>query len=413
MVLAMQYIEKVNDLPANLFESVQSVVKQYLGDTFPSLAIAVIAQNQLMFESAWGWIDPEAETIPVTVETLFDLASVTKPFTATAFLSLLTEGKVALDDPLVRIVPEFGESGPRGIDGGQDPHSKVHLEIPAGTEGIKVDPTKITFRHLLTHTSGLAPWRDVYNAAGQPPSPPDEAEPIAREIRWRNGLNAMCNYPFVGHPGEQVRYSDIGLMLLGEAISRLHGSPGHLDIAVQDRVLKPLNLTSPCYNPVRTGTDRAQIVKTEDDPTWRKRRCWGEVHDENACGVGGVAGHAGLFSTVDDLAEFGYAWLKNDDRLGISAEVHADAVREHATDGIRRGLGWMLKANEDSSAGDYVSDSTFGHTGFTGPSLWIDPENELVIACLNNRVYPGREKPGVHEFRRDLHNALGRGLRKE
>jgi CubicO group peptidase (beta-lactamase class C family) len=381
-----------------------------LDDVFPALTLAVIHQGDWVLNGAWGWIDPESRQLPVTPDSLFDLASVTKLFTVTAFLSLVSEGAVGLDNRLIEVIPEFGQNGLRAIDGGQDPHTKHMLPTPDYMRDKMADPAAVTFRHLLTHTSGLAPWRAVYDAAGPPPPPPDEVDPVPREQRWEKGLTAICTYPFVGSPGGAIHYSDLGLMLLGDAISRLHGTPGQLDVAIQQRVLDRLGLQSPTYNPVRNHRDRNHIVPTENDPHWRGRRCWGEVHDENAGGLGGVAGHAGLFATAVDVARLGQAWLEADPRLRISSALIAEAKAEQAVNGLlRRGLGWMLKSPEDSPAGDLFGSDSYGHTGFTGTSLWIDPERALVVACLTNRVYPGRDKPGIHAFRRAIHDLLAEG----
>jgi serine-type D-Ala-D-Ala carboxypeptidase len=384
------------------------IIETYLGDVFPALALVVIHQGNVLLDAAWGWIDPETQRHPVTPDTLFDLASVTKLFTATAFLSLVSEGVVGLDDPLTTVIPEFGQGGLRALDGGQDPHTKQLLPIPDSVQGKMTDPAQVTFRHLLTHTSGLAPWRQVDQVAGSPPSPPGVPDSIPRAQRLAKGLAAIYTSPFVAQPGESVNYSDLGLILLGEAVSRLHDSHGTLESAVQTRVLDPLGLTTLRYNPVANGIERDKIAPTENDPDWRERRCWGEVHDENACGLGGVAGHAGLFGTAADVARFGLAWLENDGRLPISSQLMTLAKQEQAVSGdLRRGLGWLLKAVEDSSAGDKFSPDAYGHTGFTGTSLWIDPVRELVVVCLTNRVYPGRHKLGIHAFRRALHDALG------
>lgn len=353
-----------------------------------------------------GWIDPDTQQHPVQPDTLFDLASVSKLHTATAFLALASQGRAALHDPLVSVIPAFGASGPRPLDGGQDPHTKEQRPTPENVQGHTADPVQVTLYHLLTHTSGLAPWRDVFNAAGPVPLPPEQVDPLPRAERWGRALDALCNYPFVGRPGARaVRYSDLGLMLLGEVVSRTHGTPGALDTAIQECVCTPLGLESITYNPLQHRRDRHTIAPTEDDPDWRGRRCWGEVHDENACGVGGVAGHAGLFGTARDVAALGQAWLERDPRLGITPDLHANAIRKHEeTEGMRRALGWMLKASEDASAGDLFCVDSFGHTGFTGTSLWIEPVRQLVVAVLTNRVYPGREKPGIHAFRRAVHD---------
>ena len=400
--------EVVDHLPPDGKHRLEDTIRPHLGLTFPALTLAVVYRGEVLLNAGWGWIDPEEHTIPVRPETLFDLASVTKLFTTTAFLSLVSAGRVRLQDPLISVMPEFGVSGPRGLDGGQDPHTKAKLPTPDSARGQMADPVRVTFFHLLTHTSGLAPWRAVFEAAGSPPPPPDQLDPLSRDARWSKALAALCAYPFVGQPGEGVvRYSDLGLMLLGEAVCRLHGTPGRLEDAIQARVLDPLGLETLTFNPLQHGRSRAAIAPTEADPGWRGRRCWGEVHDENACGVGGVAGHAGLFSTARDVAALGQSWLDADSRLGIDPNLVREATREHAsTDGMRRGLGWLIKANEDAPAGDLFNAGAFGHTGFTGTSLWVEPARRLVVATLTNRVYPGRHIMGIHPFRRAIHDAI-------
>ncbi len=380
-----------------------------LGEDFPAITLAVLHKGECVLEAAWGWVDPDTRELQVVLSTWFDLASVSKLFTTTAFLSLVSEGKVKLDDPLVSVVPEFGHTGLRGMDGGQDPHTRAMLPVPDAVIGRTVDPTHISFRHLLTHTSGLAPWRAVYQAAGPTRPPPDEPDKFPIEQRRANALAALCRYPFVGQPGERIHYSDLGMMLVGETVARLHGDS--LAVAVRQRVIEPLGLASALYNPLRNGCDRQQIAPTEYDTAWRGRRCWGEVHDENACGMGGVAGHAGLFANVRDVAIFGQAWLKRDTRLNIAPELMTLATTEQAAyQGERRGLGWLLKAQEDSPAGQRFSARSYGHTGFTGTSLWIDPDRALVVACLTNRVYYGREKVGIHAFRQTIHDLIVEAL---
>ncbi|MBI5931090.1 MAG: beta-lactamase family protein [Chloroflexi bacterium] len=383
------------------------MIRPILDVVTPSVSLMAILRGEAIVHQAWGWVDPETQKIPVTTETLFDLASVTKLFTVTAFLQQVSAGRVTLNTPLVDIIPEFGLLNPRPMDGGQDPHSKEVLPIPDAVKGKWVDPAQVNFFHLLTHTSGLPAWRDVFNAAGPAPVPPTQFDPIARAERWARGLSAIYSYAFVAQPGEKVIYSDIGLMLLGEAVTRLTRQP--LDVAIREYVTMPLGLSSPTFNPLQNSVAQANIAPTENDPKWRKRRCWGEVHDENACGVGGVAGHAGLFAEVSDVATFGQAWLSHDPRLNIDPNFMAEAVCEQAeTDGIRKGLGWMIKATDGSSAGEFMDISTYGHTGFTGTSLFIDPTKGLAVALLTNSVYPGREVPGTFELRHDVHNLIGK-----
>jgi serine-type D-Ala-D-Ala carboxypeptidase len=391
-------------------QAVEAVVAAHLDTTFPACAVCVVHDGTVLLDAGWGWIDPETRRIPATSDTLFDFASLTKLFTASACLSLLTAAGLSLDTPLAEILPEFAELSPRPIDGGQDPHSKQRLPVPSALIGQTVDPAQVTLRHLLTHTSGLPPWRDVFNAAGPAPAAPDQPEPLSRTERWAHALAALVSYPFVAHPDGIVRYSDVGLMLLGEATARLHGS-GDLALALRERVFWPLEMGPIMFNPVRDeGIPRWRIAPTEDDPAWRGRRAWGEVHDENACGVGGVAGHAGLFGTARALAAFGVRWLSSDTPFGIAAALRNQAITQQAeTEGTRRGLGFALKAYSDSMAGDRLSADSFGHSGFTGTTLWADPRAGLVIAVLTNSVYYGRDSAAyarTHDFRRALHDAV-------
>jgi CubicO group peptidase (beta-lactamase class C family) len=388
------------------------VIDAHLDATFPAAAICVWRGGAILFEGAWGWLDPDVRTLPVTTETLFDLASVSKLFTTTAFLSLVSAGRVGLDDRLVEVVPEFGALSPRHIEGGQDPHSKARLLVAPALAGQSVDPAQVTFRHLLCHTSGLPPWRDAYNAAGSAPPAPDQPDPIGRAQRWSRGLAALVGYPFVAPPDGVVRYSDVGMMLLGEAVARLDGAP--LDAVVQRRVIDPLGEDGrdrAMFNPIRDhGRSRAQIAPTEDDPTWRRRRAWGEVHDENCCGLGGVTGHAGVFGTARAVAALGHGWLHTPDRFGLTPAIVGQATSlQTASDGERRGLGFALNEPTDSMAGDRMSLRAYGHSGFTGTTLWIDPQADVIIAVLTNSVYYGRHSlqyAATHAFRRALHDGV-------
>ncbi len=387
-----------NLLPAPLDRRLRDLIDGSLGTVAPAISLAVIHEGDLVLNLGAGVIDPETGAGSVTPATRFDLASLTKPFTITCFLALVSRGAVQLDDPLVRAIPEFGAIAPRMTPGGEP-----------------VDPARLTFRHLLTHTAGLAPSHNFYRTIGDAPTPPDQPDPLAREARWARGLATLCDYAFVAQPGETVYYSDIGMMLLGEAAARLWyagdvvAPQAHLglDMTIWEGICERLGLESPCFNPVRNGVDRLSIAPAEYNSTWRERRVWGEVHDENANSVGGVAGHAGVFATALDVARFGQAWLSRDPRLKIDQTLMDEAVRQQVTNGDKRhGLGWILRAPEGSSAGERFSVNTYGHTGFTGTSLWIDPQRALVVALLSNRVYLGRDPVGIHAFRRAVHDLL-------
>ena len=401
----VSYAEGANRLPPAGLRTLDDAVRVATGHVFTTAALAILRDGECWLDAAWGQVDADSPTHP---NLRFDLASVSKLFTTSAFLSLVSEGAVGLDDPLVAVVPEFGSSGPRPLDGGQNPHTREMMPVPDAARGQTADPAHVTFRHLLTHTSGLAPWRAVFEAAGPVPPPPTDPDPLPRAERWRRGLDAICGYPFVGQSGDGVvRYTDLGLMLLGEAVARLHGMPGDLDPAIRARVIDPLGLRTITYNPLWHGVAREDVAPTEFDSLWRHRRCWGEVHDENACGVGGVAGHAGLFGTARELATFGQAWLDADPLLGITPDLLRAATQSQAeTDAVRRGLGWLLKAEAGASCGDLFSPDSYGHTGFTGTSLWIEPARRLVVACLTNRVYFGRDATGIRSFRRTIHDLI-------
>ncbi len=385
-------------------KSFETLLDRHLPATFPALSICVIHQGKTVWQEARGWIDPEGRRQAVRVDSLFDLASVTKLIVEASFLALVEAGAIGLDSRLVDVVPEFGRVNPRKIGGGQDPHTRAMLPAEPQFRGKSVDPTAVRFRHLLTHTSGLPPWRSVYRLAADRPPPPPTHVAQYDAGRWRRGLEAMVDFPFAGAIGDAVRYSDIGILLLGEAVARLQGR--RLDHAVNELALAPLGLGAFTFNPMLKGITRDRIVPSELDDHWRQRRAWGEVHDENACGLGGVAGHAGLFATAQDVARFGQAWLSGDERLAISSELRQMATSQQVAGQFRLGLGWMLRADRDSSAGDRYSANSFGHTGFIGTSLWIDPERELVSAVLTNRVYHGRADEDIHAFRRALHDLI-------
>lgn len=376
----------------------------------PAVAIAIFHNDMPILDGAWGWHDPDAKNFPVHTSSLFDLASLTKIYTSLAFFSLVTEEKISLHARLVDVIPEFGKISPRPIDGGQDPFSKEVLPVDDRFKGQTVNPSEVTFFHLLTHTAGLPAWREVFSVADAPVEPP-QPDPVSRAERWSRAVERLCQFSFVGFPETGVRYSDVGMMLLGEAVSRLHGTPSKLDEAIKARVLMD-KLRHTMFMPLYNKVQRHQIVPTEMDATWRKRRVWGEVHDENACGVGGVAGHAGLFATAQDVALLGNFYLNHVERiLKIDPELAMAATELQAqTDDMRRGLGWLLKTEVGSIAGDKFSPTSYGHSGFTGTTLWIDPQANLVVALLTNSVWAGRESEGTYELRRDVHDIIREGL---
>ncbi|MCY3836436.1 MAG: serine hydrolase [Anaerolineaceae bacterium] len=365
---------------------------------FPAASLAVMHRNSLVINRAWGWVDPAEKMHRTSSQTLFDCASLTKLFTTTVFLQLVSEGKIKLEDRLSAVIPEFSAERLRPIVGQQDPHTLAPIAASAEAGQNWVDAETVTFQHLLTHTAGLPAWRALFFEVRQP-------DPLIEdhEERWRRLLPFICRYPFHSVPASQLVYSDLGMILLGLAITRL--TRRTLPEALEEYVSQPLKLGNICFQPRLNGRECVEIAPTEYDDRWRKRRIWGEVHDENAAAMGGVAGHAGLFGTAEDVVRFGEAWRTN--AIDLNLELHQKAIQEQAASASeKRGLGWELYTAQGSSAGDHFHETAYGHTGFTGTSLWIDPERELVVALLTNRVYRGRHEEGIHEFRRQMHDLL-------
>lgn len=309
-------------------------------------AVALIAQgDRLIAHEALGMAHP-GKGLPMRKDTLFDLASLTK-VTATlpAILLLLEEGALRLDDPVSRFLPAF--------------------------------PTpEVRVRHLLTHSSGLPADYPVHTF--------EEAVALAptRPI------------------GGQVVYSDIGFILLGMIVETITGQP--LDRFFAARVAAPVGMTDTLYRP--DAALRGRIAATEYRDYLGAHQ-WGEVHDEKATRLGGVAGHAGLFGTAQDLWRYARAWLTGQPRLLSRATVKAASRSYTDALGERRGLGWLVKSEEYASCGDLFANSAYGHTGFTGTSLWIDPVQELIVILLTNRVYYGRQDH-ILRLRPRFHNAV-------
>jgi CubicO group peptidase (beta-lactamase class C family) len=387
---------------------IEDIIGAAMPRVAPTLALVVWSSGTPVLELGAGWMDPDTRTRPTRADALFDLASITKTVTATLFLRLVSSGRVGLDDPVVSVIPELGEGGTRSVEGGQEPLTRVRLPTPPERAGWRVDPTSVDFRELLTHTSGLAPWRSLFEVAGPVPPEPGRADSVAPALRHAAAIRAVVGYPFVDRPGRAFAYSDLGFMLLGETVRRLHGAP--LD-AIARELADGIALRDLVYRPPDAGIERERIVPTSIDELWRHRRCWGEVEDENAAGMGGIAGHAGLFATADGVARFGDAWRTGSPALGIAQALVDDATRDQ-TSGLEvtRGLGWQLQGSrrqdEDASHLAPLAPGAFGHTGFTGTSIAVDPTRELVVVLLTNRVYASRTHPGIDDLRHEIHSAI-------
>ncbi|MBN2393391.1 MAG: beta-lactamase family protein [Anaerolineae bacterium] len=371
-----------------------TIFQNVVGTITPAAQLVIRLHDDIVFSRALGWLDPETREHPTQPDTLFDMASVSKLFTVTAFMTLVEEGRVALDTLVNMVLPEFG--GLRPIRPYEDPLSPGGMVIVSESGGF-VDAGRVTFHDLLTHTSGLPAWRPLYR------------QPTADTAR-QMALSTFFSYP----TGTRVVYSDIGLILLGMAVERLTGHA--LDAAVRERVTAPLGLRNTHYLPVsslESGQSVENIAPTEFC-AWRGRRIIAEVHDENAYRLGGVAGHAGIFSTAEDVAAFGQMFLGDHKGAPLLSAPMVDTMTRCYTGGLgaRRGLGFALWL-PDSEAADKerpssypFSQRAFGHTGFTGTSLWMDPERNLVVALLTNEVYNGRQNRGIAGLRVAVHGAI-------
>jgi CubicO group peptidase (beta-lactamase class C family) len=311
---------------------------------------------------------------------------------------------VDLNTPVAKVLPEFG--GVRRVGPTEDPRSKQPLPADPAFAGQEVDAGQITFWHLLTHTSGLAAWRSLYRV-NEPDGDAPLPHRVGQEDRTRRIAAIYEQYDLACPPGQRTVYSDLGLILLGEATARLGGAS--LEAVVRRSVLEPLGLAHTTYNPLAHGSPREHIVPTEFC-AWRKRRCLGEVHDENAASLGGVAGHAGLFSTAWEVATLGQMYLNGGLYGGVrvlSPETIAEVTRTQVNVADNpRGLGWVLRSLSGSSSGALFGPRSYGHTGYTGTSLWVDPDRALVVVLLTNRVYYGRDPSGIARLRPKLHDAV-------
>lgn len=323
---------------------VASAIEQRI---FPGAVVLVARDDVILHHAAYGRTTYDiADGAPVEPSTIYDIASLTKMFTATAALRLYEAGRLDLDAPVCACLPSF----------------RAH---------------HVTIRHLLTHTSGLDLRLSTLCRSG-------------RDALLTAVYNALLAHP----PGSRVAYTNINSLLLGEIVATVSGQP--LDRAIDALVCRPLGLRHTGFRPDATLLTR--IAPTEFDEAWRGCLVHGIVHDESAYTLGGVAGHAGLFSTAGDLWTFCRAWLPPmrdhaDPRL-LRPETIALATRNH-TPGLAQacGLGWMIDRPNFMGAAPAGS---YGHTGFTGPALVLIPQHRLIIVITSNRVHPQRSAPRHH-----------------
>jgi len=331
---------------------------------FPAASVAVTHQGRLVALRSFGRFTYDSAAPEATTGTMFDLASVSKVVATTAMAMILYQrGLLDLETPVISIVGEFG---------GQDPRRD-----------------EITLRMLLAHSSGLPAYEKLFLGA-----------PQRREL-----LEAAFTTPLANEPGSHANYSDIGFILLGVALERLADET--LEHFCQRDVFGPLGMTHSTFHPAQEL--RSTIPPTVDDRTFRHRIVQGEVQDENASALGGVAGHAGVFSTAQDVATFAHAMLQGGQPIVRHETVSLFTRRESSPEGTSRALGWDTPS-APSQSGQYFSASSFGHLGYTGTSLWIDPERSLSVTLLTNRTWPDCANKAIQQVRPRFHDAVVEAL---
>jgi beta-N-acetylhexosaminidase len=353
-------------------ESLLIMINDAVADSaFPGGVLLAANDGKIFIHEAFGY-HTYAKEKPNGRGNIFDIASLTKVISTTsAIMKLFDEGKIAVDDPVGKYISEF-------ID-----------EKLEDFENRKL----VTVKHLLTHTSGLPPFKLYYEIEGDYITRMDSV--------YKTKLDSM--------PGEKMVYSDIGFMILGKIIERV--SEKSLDQYVKDELFVPLGMTDTYYNPSEKKLKR--IIPTEYCEI-EEGYIHGHVHDENARSLGGVTGHAGLFATADDLAIFSQMMLndgKYESERIFSTKTIDLFTKNDSTSRNSRYLGWD-RPEGASSGGVYLSDSSFGHTGFSGTSLWIDPENDIFVILLTNAVHPNREwkDPKYYDWRQRIHSAVYESL---
>ena len=311
-----------------------------LGVRFSAAVVRIEHRGRLRYEAAFGRTRDDGPAEPVCVDTRFDLASLTKVFVAAVVLDDVAEGRYPLDAPLGELVPEW--------------------------RGTAHEP--IVLRRMLAHDAGFRSGADY------------------RTLLDRDVAAFALTESLAAPVGDHVIYSDLGFIALGAIVARAHRRS--LAAIVEER-LRAFGATSTAYVP--RAPERAAIPATETD-VWRGS-VQGTVHDEKAHLLGGVAGHAGLFGDARDVAALGEWFLAalHGRPTPLDRALAVSAVREHAADPVlRRGLGWALKTSGENSCGPLMSATAFGHTGFTGTSIWVDPERDLNVVVLTNAVHHGR-----------------------
>lgn len=354
----------------NKFASADSIIETAIYDTsFPGAVLLVQMNGKIVHQKAYGHYTYDPASGNISLNTMFDMASCTKVVaTTTAAMICYDRGLFKIDDKVSEYLPQFGKNGKENI----------------------------TIRNLLVHDSGLAPDIKSYKIYNPNENKTDE---IMNEI-----YNDSLSYP----TGTESIYSDLNFIVLGKIIEKVTGLP--LDKFCYKNIFKPLKMKSTMFNPPSSLINI--IAPTEIDNYWRFRLIRGTVHDETSQLLGGVAGHAGLFSTAGDIAKLMQMLLQKGRYKGKKyiRKSTVEMFTKKQSDLSSRALGWDTKSPEYSSAGHLFSSISYGHTGFTGTSIWVDPVRNLFIVFLTNRVYPTRNNLKILKVRPLVHDAIMQSL---
>ena len=336
---------------------------------FPAAALAVTYSGDLVASQEFGRFTYDPASPEVRADTIFDLASVTKCVATTSMAMLLYErGSLALDAPVAELLPEFLDRA------APDQHPERR---------------QVTIRMLLAHSSGLPAYLKLFEFARTP----------------GDLLHAACNAPLAHPPGTHAEYSDIGFILLGRILQRIAHQP--IDVFTRREIFAPLGMTTTFFTPAPNVA--TAIPPTEDDRTFRHRIIQGEVNDENAFVMGGIAGHAGLFAPATDVARFAECMLRRGSPIFRPETIALFTQRQPSPSGTSRALGWDTPSQPSSSGRDF-STRSFGHLGYTGTSLWIDPDRRLSVTLLTNRTWPDRSSHAIKQVRPLVHDAIVEAL---
>ena len=354
---------------ARFAQAFRIVIDAIGAHAFPGASMAVTHRGVLIASRGFGRFTYDSGSPEVHADTIFDLASLTKVMATTAMAMVFYDrGLLDLDAPVAELLPEFAAFG---------------------TPSQSLERRAVTVRMLLAHSSGLPAYVRLFETANT----------------QEDMIRCACATALVAGPGSKAEYSDVGFILFGEILSRLACEP--LDVFARREIFTPLDMTQTRFCPPPEWKN--SIPPTEDDRTFRHRVIQAEVNDENASVMNGIAGHAGLFAPAVDVARYAECMLRGGSPIFQPGTVELFTRRDDCPIGTSRALGWDTPS-EPSTSGRYFSARSFGHLGFTGTSLWIDPGRGLSVTFLSNRIWPDRATRAIRQVWPLLHDAIVEAL---